>query len=273
MSLKGEPHTTIVWATDLHLDHIEPEAARAFFQELAQLQADALLFGGDIAVAETVEGYLRQVDSMVNCPIYYVLGNHDYYYGSIQDVRLRMRALTHGSRHLRWLPEIGLAALTQRTGLIGCDGWGDGRLGDFEHSDVRLNDYVYINDLAALSRAELLNTIRNLGMDSANLLRRALPEAMRRFEHIIILMHVPPFAEACWHQGRRGDAKWLPHYTCGAAGEVIYAAARDNLYHHFTVLCGHTHGYADVHLLPNLQIKTGGVDYGHPQVQEILKVF
>ena len=272
MTLKGTALKRVAWATDIHLDHVDPDVARGFFQELIAAKPDALLLGGDIAVAETVETHLRQIDMMVEFPVYFVLGNHDYYYGSIQDVRLQMRTLTHGSQHLRWLPEIGVAALTPRTGLIGCGGWGDGRLGDFEHSDVRLNDYVYINDLAALDRVELLAAIRKLGQEAATHLNRVLPEALRRFEHILILMHVPPFAEACWHQGRRGDAKWLPHYTCGAAGEVIHAAARDNMYHHFTVFCGHTHGHADVHLLPNLQIKTGGVEYGNPRIQEIMEV-
>jgi len=272
MNPKETAYKTIAWSTDLHLDHVELQTTHAFFHELVRLNPDALLLGGDIAVAETVEAHLRQLDTMVPFPVYFVLGNHDYYYGSIQDVRLRMRSLSRVSRHMRWLPEIGVVPLTQRTGLIGCDGWGDGRLGDFENSDVRLNDYVYINDLAALDRASLFNAIRQLGQDSANLLRRVLPEALRLFEHIFILMHVPPFAEACWHQGRRGDAKWLPHYTCGAVGEVIMAAARDNMYHHFTVLCGHTHGYADVHLLPNLQIKTGGAEYGQPRVQEVIQI-
>ena len=34
-----------------------------------------------------------------------------------------------------------------------------------------------------------------------------------------------------------------------------------------TVLCGHTHGKGEVQILPNLIVKTGGADYGKPELQ------
>jgi hypothetical protein len=39
-----------------------------------------------------------------------------------------------------------------------------------------------------------------------------------------------------------------------------------------TVLCGHTHGAGRAQLLPNLEVKTGGADYGWPNLQEPLLV-
>jgi len=258
--------------TDPHLDHLLPEAVTAFFHEIVRAAPDVLLIGGDIAVADTIETFLRQLEALANFPIYFVLGNHDYYNGSIADVRFRMATLTHGARYLRWLSESGVVKITERAGLIGSGGWGDARLGDYANSQVKVNDSVYIEDLAALDDHAMLAKLQELGRNAANHLRFALPEALARFEHILVLMHVPPFAQACWHDGRPGDAHWLPHFACGAAGEVLYEAARDNTYHQFTVLCGHTHSAVDTHLLPNLQIKTGEVVYGHPRIQEILTI-
>ena len=67
---------------------------------------------------------------------------------------------------------------------------------------------------------------------------------MRRFQHIMVLTHVPPFREACWHEGRISDDNWLPHFTCKAVGDVLIEAMAANPDHRMTVLCGHTHSGA-----------------------------
>jgi hypothetical protein len=37
-----------------------------------------------------------------------------------------------------------------------------------------------------------------------------------------------------------------------------------------TVLCGHTHSSGVANILPNLCIKTGSAEYGHPSLQELI---
>ena len=39
-----------------------------------------------------------------------------------------------------------------------------------------------------------------------------------------------------------------------------------------TVLCGHTHGTGCAEILPNLVVKTGGAEYGHPKLQGIIEL-
>jgi hypothetical protein len=39
-----------------------------------------------------------------------------------------------------------------------------------------------------------------------------------------------------------------------------------------TVLCAHTHSSGQVTILPNLLVKTGGEEYGSPEIQEILEI-
>ena len=260
----------VVWASDIHLDHIEPPAVQAFFDELAAVAPEALLLGGDIALADTVEGQLRELEERLQCPIYFVLGNHDYYHGSIPDLRRRMTTLSHSAERLFWMPESGVIPLTTRTGLIGHGGWGDGRAGDYWNSPLQLSDSVYIEDIAALDQAGLLRRMQELGQEGANHLEHMLPEALARFEHIIVLMHVPPFIETCWHHGRPADKDWQPFFVCHAAADVLYEAAQENAYHHITVLAGHSHSPINAHLLPNLQVKVAAAEYGQPRIQEIL---
>jgi hypothetical protein len=50
-------------------------------------------------------------------------------------------------------------------------------------------------------------------------------------------------------------------------GDVILRIMSDLPDRRLTVLCGHTHGAGTCQPLPNVQIITGGVEYGHPTVQ------
>lgn len=83
--------------------------------------------------------------------------------------------------------------------------------------------------------------------------------------------HVPPFKEACWHDGEISDDKWLPHFACKAVGNVLEKLMIEHPDRQMTVLCGHTHSSGRAEILPNLFVKTGGAEYGSPAIQEIIE--
>ena len=92
----------IAWATDIHLNAAEPDVVDGFCDGVASSGADCLLLGGDIAEAMDVEEQLAMLATRLRMPIYFVLGNHDYYGSTIEAVRERMRRLE--DPHLHWLP-------------------------------------------------------------------------------------------------------------------------------------------------------------------------
>src|SRR5438874_8164912 len=98
--------------------------------------------------------------------------------------------------------------------------------------------------------------MQELGDEASAYLRSVLPEALRRFRHVIVLTHVPPFREACWHQGRISTDDYLPHFTCKAAGDALREAMAAQPDRQMTVLCGHTHGEGEARILPNLRVLT-----------------
>lgn len=267
-----EPAKRVAWVTDPHLDHLTPERVHRFLAELRAARPDALLLGGDIGQATNVELFLRQLAKDSPFHIYFVLGNHDYYYGSFSDVEYRMRHLMHEVRNLHWLPETGVVRLSPRTALVGSGGWADARHGEFMMSPVQLNDYALIEDLSPLNQAALAFRLNELGDRSARELRMVLPDALEHHEHVLVLMHVPPFKEACWHGGKPGNDDWLPHFTCAAAGQALVEAAERYPNRRLTVLCGHTHGEAYTQIRPNLQVKTGGAEYGAPRIAAMINV-
>ncbi|MDP6129579.1 MAG: hypothetical protein QGH77_08240, partial [Planctomycetota bacterium] len=57
--------------------------------------------------------------------------------------------------------------LTPEIGLVGHGGWGDGRLGSYYSSTVRLNDFKLIEELKGRSRDELLFRLTQLGDEAA----------------------------------------------------------------------------------------------------------
>lgn len=260
------------WLTDIHLNFLERPQCERFLDDVARQHADGILIGGDIAEGHTLEAYLRMIADRVGGPVYFVLGNHDFYYSSLGATRDTARAVCRAIPSLHWLSESGIVPLSDQTALIGSDGWADGRLGNFFESDVDMTDYFLIEDLSRLDPKSRFQKLNALGDEAAAYFRRLLPEALRQFERVILLTHVPPFREASWHEQGVCDDNHLPHFASRAVGEVLLQIMQEHPARHLTVLCGHTHGRGDVQMAPNLVVKTGGAEYGSPVIQEILHI-
>jgi predicted phosphohydrolase len=262
----------IAWATDVHFDAAGEAAFDHFCTQVRRSRAEALLIGGDIATGISTETYLRDMERLIHLPIYFVLGNHDYYGSSIVDVRARMGGL--GVPGVSWLCQEGIVALSTSTALVGNGGWADATLGDFEHAPL-MTDFFSIEELFKCigvedlldgfkDRTRLQAKLQALGKESAEQLRPSLERAVGEFEHVVVLTHVPPFREAAWHGGVISPDHWLPNVTCHSIGRVIRQQARAHPEVEFTVLCGHTHGEGRAQIEPNLEVMTRAADYSTP---------
>jgi hypothetical protein len=180
--------------------------------------------------------------------------------------------VTRESERLRWLPEAGVVELAPTVGLVGHDGWADGRLGSYATSPVMLNDYLLIDELSGLSPQARLGVLNELGDEAAAFVRAHLPAASQRYRKVYFLTHVPPFREACWHEGELSNDDWLPHFACGALGDALLEVAEANPACEITVLCGHTHSRGVARLRPNLDVRTGGAVYGAPVIEEVIEL-
>jgi hypothetical protein len=209
--------------------------------------------------------------SALAIPIYFVLGNHDFYGGSIGTVRENVACAAAASRWLHWLPANGVIPLTANTTLVGHDSWADGRLGDFFRSRVVLNDYFLIAELRNLQDRELYAKLNALGDEAAGFLENRVLEALAGSRNVIVLTHVPPFRESCWHEGHISNDDYLPHFACRAVGERLAGIMRGHPDHTMAVLCGHTHSPGLVRILDNLVVHTGGAQYGAPVLQQVLE--
>lgn len=260
-----------LWITDVHLNHLPIERAMKFLDAVAAAPGDCVLLTGDVAESPEVVPFLRRLADRETRPIYFVLGNHDFYFDSIAETRRAVAALNEQFPQLHYLTAIEGASLSPHTAIIGHDGWADARAGDFDRSMVMMNDYRYIHELSGLDKRARRERLRALGDEAAAHLTRSLDSALGEHEQVVVLIHPPPFREACWYEGAVSNDEWAPHFTCVAAGKAIFAAARQRPERRITVLCGHTHSPGEAQILPNLRVLTGGAEYGKPEIQRTLE--
>ncbi len=262
----------IAWATDIHLNFLNEQKREGFFHSISARNPDAVFITGDIAEAPSLRFHLQEMVDSIQKPLYFVLGNHDYYHGSISSIRNEINALCETNQHLTYLCGNQVIELTKNTAVVGHDGWGDGRLGNVEHTPVRLNDFRLIEELTGLEYTKLIDKLRELGDESASAIQQTLATALDSYEHVIFLTHVPPFKEACWYEGQVGSDDWLPFFTCKAVGEVLLELMQHRPSNQLTVLCGHTHHEGTSQILSGLRVLTGSAKYGAPHVHDVLEI-
>jgi hypothetical protein len=142
-----------------------------------------------------------------------------------------------------------------------------------------LNDWNYIADLRQVARLGAITRnekLKALGAAEAQTLRAHL-DKVEQCEQIVVVTHVPPFPQACVHNGVMSDPDWLPWFTCVQTGKVLAEYAYSHPEINILVLCGHSHGVGTYQHMPNLTVRTGGWlpgvrDYGNPIVQDTLEI-
>ncbi len=267
-----EPMKHIVWSTDIHLNFVDSTAFNQYVERLLDASPDLVLIGGDIAEARNIVDYLTKLDDSLSCPIYFVLGNHDFYHGSTTQVRDAVRRLCAQREKLVYLTDQKCIEITEGVGLVGHDGWADARIGDYERSMVMMNDYRLIEDFAGVGKQERWPILKAMGDTAAAAMRQSLPRALDHYARVLVLTHVPPLREACWYNGRISDDEWAPHFTCKAMGDALLEIARQYPDRELTVLCGHTHSPGVCYPLPHMQIITGGAEYGFPAINQVFRI-
>jgi len=250
------------WISDIHLDFLDKDKRETFYSMLDTAFVDVLLVGGDIGESDNIREFLTTLAKRAHVPVYFVLGNHDYYGSSIKATHRFIKILSSQIENLHYLSAMDkIIELSSKTALIGHDGWADLQYGNFAHSSVWMRDYDEIAELKGLKKPELPPVMEGLAQEAADHIRPLLTEAFAKYQHILILTHLPPFQEACWHEGKISDDEWLPHFTCKAMGDVIRELCEKNPTKSCQVLCGHTHGSGKARILNNLVVFTKGAEY------------
>jgi 3',5'-cyclic AMP phosphodiesterase CpdA len=297
----------LAWTSDLHLVFLAPKHAsredrlRFWLEELSRQEFDALAISGDISEAPSLHEHLQLLESYVDRPIYFVLGNHDYYRGSIEEVLPALEAFTSRATHLHCMDLMDYIELTPTTALVGHGCWGDGGYGDFSSSRIMMNDWKVIEELRRwqkgpwrlacisqcgaceaevrkmkvapedLDRESIAEQLRLLGQRAADHIRNVLPQALEARPNVVLLTHAPPFAPRSVRTKISWDW-WAPHAGCKAAGDVIEEIMASYPQCNLLILSGHVHSASHIQITRNIEQRTASAAYGSPKIEDLIEL-
>lgn len=276
------------WATDIHLDHVDDQTLINFGESVRAEDSEALIITGDISNAKDVVYHLSSLEKVVKKRVYFVLGNHDYYGSTIANVRKVMSELSSMAELLKYMPTISYVPLSKKTALIGHDGWYDALYGNYKSSRFAMNDWRAIGEfynagaLMMLPRPysvgyevnydKVVKVAQSLAQDAVAHVSRSIKEAVRYHDTIVIITHVPPFAESHIYEGKVGEPDKQPWYTSKMMGDMLLRAANIYTNVRFEVFAGHTHGKFDGKIRDNLHVHVGHSAYGSPKSQGVIEL-
>lgn len=281
--------TRVAWCSDVHLNFVNRRGLEGLGKALLQSGAESVIITGDISEAPMLLDHLAALQLDSTLPIFFVIGNHDAYRSSVAYMTEKLsRVCADPSLKLTYLSATGVLRLTEKTALIGHDGWYDGESGDFWNSRVALVDFEIIGEfrnatLDENGRMPYMNELRftptlkhvwkpimeRLALASASHIDTNLRAAIAQgYKKVLIATHVPPFPGASWHEGKVSNAEYLPFFSNITMGKVILDVMQEHPDVECLVLCGHSHGRGSYVPAANVRVLTGGAQYGSPEVQK-----
>lgn len=270
LGMKTNTPTTpkkVQWLSDLHLDKVPDTSLHRLLSKLAHTNSDGIVITGDITTARHLVGHLGAIASAVSPrKVYFVCGNHDYYGSSISEVDAELEGLCRKVGNLYHLTGEQIIPLNNSTCLIGHRGWPDARAGYGQRTYRRSPDHRAIRDFHGLTQRQALAKMAEMGKESARVIRLILPRALSRYQHVILMTHIPPFPEVVIYDNKHCSPVHLPHYVNLSAGLAIKAICRAFPHCSVTVLAGHTHHAHVARLAPNLCVRVAGARPGMPKI-------
>lgn len=275
----------LTWLSDIHLDFCAPKVVEELVEKIRAEKPDAVLLTGDIATSEerhqrhawyTAVPYLW---AAVEVPLYFVLGNHDYWGEYMHETR-RMAAGIGG-----WLTsEPNPIVLSPTTFLVGVDGWYDCE-GLSDPPSVYLNDWFRIPDFDATPSGGMYSTFSQLDMSlvreiskyeadraAKNIQDKIVESFKAGAKKVIAATHVPPFKDASYYGRKKSPEASVSLFSSSVMGERLLEIMKAWPDRELLVLCGHTHSHCVYQAADNLVVKVAESVYGAPVVEETLVI-
>lgn len=263
-----------LWFTDMHLDKVLPWTLFRFILHVIHENPKGIFLTGDISNGRLIHWHLKILAKFIKCPIYFVLGNHDYHFSSIEKVHAKVRQACKQYPNLIWMTDAGIIRLSDDVALIGTEGWYDADNGKpkylkFTFDWFMTEDFSKLPDMPARMVAW-----QKLAEQSAVHLSGKLNQALQgSCSNIIVLTHFPPWKEATHDMGSFWEPFWLPYNVNLCMGKAIVATMGDYENKSVTVLAGHTHSDSWIHVSRNVECKViADKYYGFLRNEEVIYI-
>jgi predicted phosphohydrolase len=236
--------------------------------------ADAVLVTGDFATAASLPRWLRAYRRMADRPLYFILGNHDFWGGRVAEVREEVRRLSAVTDGIVYLTAADPVTLVPGVALVGHDGWYDARAGRWETPRFRMQDWDQVADFPPGASHEGIVAVARALADAAEAdLVPKVEAAARDHTTVLVATHVPPWPLPAGGR-RHPDGEWIaPWYVARGLGGVLERLAADHPRVAFRVMAGHAHARREgIAIAPNLTCDVGGAQYGSPRIERVLEL-
>ncbi len=246
----------------------------AHVEALHAAAPDAVLVTGDFATAATLARWLRAYRRMTDRPLYFVLGNHDFWGSGVAEVRDEVRRLSAGTDGLVYLTGADPVTLAPGVALVGHDGWYDARAGRWDAPRFRMQDWEQVRDFPASAGHEGIVAVARGLADAAEAdLLPQVEAAARHHTTVLVATHVPPWPLPPGSR-RHPDGEWIaPWYVAERLGQALERAAAAHPAVRFRVMAGHAHARREgMAIAPNLTCDVGGARYGSPGIERVLEL-
>lgn len=251
-----------LWYTDTHLDKVTPWKKFNFIKYLQFENPKGIILTGDISNGRNTCDDLSRIAEAVPCPIYFVLGNHDYHWSSIEKTHDNIRELCKKYSNLIWMTEAGVVHITDEVAFIGTEGWYDAEEGKPEYLKVTFDWFLVENFRKLPDMQARIKAWRKMAKDSGDQIEDLLEKAIeQKYKNVYVLTHVPPWKEATRDVGTLMEKFWLPYNTNLHLGRSIEKVMAEHKKKHVTVLAGHTHTDCWIHVSRNIECKVNKAKY------------
>jgi len=251
-----------LWFSDIHLNKSSILNKIRFFKLINKENPKGIFLTGDISQGLKLSFHLKIMSAIINCPIYFVLGNHDFHFSSIEKINEKMRKICSIHNNLIWMPNVDTVKLSKTTALIGVDGWYDAGIGNPEFLKFT-TDWILIKEFRSLpSINERVAKWREIAKNSADEAEIKINKAISEgYKKIYLLTHYPPWKEATRDVGTIMEKFWLSYNTNLTLGKRIKKVMSKHNKVRLTVLSGHTHDQSIIWVRKNVQCIVNDSNY------------
>ncbi len=258
------------WITDPHFDLISLIELVRFGEKLNNF--DGILISGDISDAGHVTEHLTFLSKFCAKPIYFTLGNHDFYNSDFLTVKKNIDNLVSDRPNLNYLSHSDIIEISPGTALIGHDGWYGADWVEPLTSLVFSWDWFFIHDFKKLlDNEQRLQKVKDLTVQAAEIIEARLKKAIEKYSTVFLLTHIPPWPDLTsgW---KLLDRFWTPYNSSKCISDKIKNVMDQNPNKQLIILSGHTHIERKVKISPNIELRVGGVQTGKTQIQEVFTI-
>lgn len=259
-----------LWATDLHLNFLNRYNIINFLLSIHRANVDGVFITGDISTGNKLVEHLSWMESIIKKPIYFTLGNHDFYESDIFSVKNSLKKLTISNLKYLTQNETNIS-LTKDIALIGHDGWYDSRWREPLTSLVFMWDWFFIKDFRSLvSNYDRMNLIRKLADEAAESISNKLKKALEDHSTVYLLTHYPPWPEKHYLFGEIAEKFWSPYNSSKILANTLKSIMDDHPGKNLIILAGHVHVKRNEMITPNIQLRVGSGAHGKAMIEDIL---